>query len=72
MRDAVTISLPPELAHKLDLAAEGRGISRSQYIQELLKRDLFLEHLEQARKRLVPLARKRGIYTDEDVFRLVS
>jgi metal-responsive CopG/Arc/MetJ family transcriptional regulator len=72
MRNAITISLPPELALKLDAAAQNRGISRSQYIQDMLKRDLFLEHLDQARRWMVPLARKKGIYTDEDVFKIVS
>jgi metal-responsive CopG/Arc/MetJ family transcriptional regulator len=72
MRNAITISLPEDLARDLNAAAKRRGKSRSQYVQDMLKRDLFLEHLDQARQRLVPQARKRGIYTDEDVFKAVS
>ncbi len=72
MRDAITISLPAELKKKVDAAAKRKGMTRSQYIQESLKRDLFREHLFEARKIGVPLARKAGYYTDEDIFKAVS
>ena len=72
MRHAVTISLPPILAKDLNAAAKRKGQTRSQYVQEVLKKDLFLEHIDQVRKRLQPIARRRGWYTDEDIFREVS
>lgn len=72
MRNAVTISLPADLAKQVDAAAKKKGLSRSQYIQESLKRDLFREHLMEARRIGVPLARRAGYYTDEDIFKAVS
>ena len=72
MRNAVTISLPAELAAQLDAAAKRKGMSRSQFVQESVQKDLFRERLEAARKVIVPLARKAGYYTDEDIFKAVS
>jgi metal-responsive CopG/Arc/MetJ family transcriptional regulator len=72
MRNAVTISLPVALAKEVDSAAKRKGQTRSQFIQESLKRDLFRENLMEARKIGVPLARKAGYYTDEDIFKAVS
>ncbi len=72
MRNAVTLSFPPELTKQIDAAAKRRGQTRSQYVQEVMKKSLFREQLEAARKVLVPLARKQGFYTDEDIFKAVS
>lgn len=72
MRNAVTISLSADLAKQVDAAAKRRGLSRSQFIQESLQRDLFREELYEARKKIVPLARKAGFYTDEDIFKAFS
>ena len=72
MRDALTISLPPSLAQSLRLSAKRQGKTRSQVAQEALQRLLFLEKLDLARAEAIPFARKRGIYTDEDVFEAVS
>lgn len=72
MRNAITISLPAELAKQVASAAKRRGMTRSQFVQESLKRDLFREELYEARKVIVPLARKAGFYTDEDIFKAIS
>ena len=72
MRNALTISLPESMAKDLDLSARRQKKSRSQLVQAAVQRMLFLEKLDLARKELVPLARKQGIYTDEDVFKLLS
>jgi CopG family transcriptional regulator/antitoxin EndoAI len=72
MRNAITISLPNELAKQVDAAAKRKGLTRSQYIQDSLKRDLFREEIVEARKTLVPAARRAGLYTDEDIFKAIS
>jgi metal-responsive CopG/Arc/MetJ family transcriptional regulator len=72
MRNAVTISLPASLAKEIDAAAKRKGQTRSQFIQESVKRDLFREFLAEARKIGVPMARKAGFYTDEDIFKAFS
>ena len=72
MLNAVTVSLPSDLAEQLDAAAKKSGQSRSQYVQDALKSKLFRERLDAARRIAVPAARKAGFYTDEDIFKAVS
>ncbi len=72
MRNAVTISLPAEMAEQLDKVAKDLGQTRSQFIQDSVKKSLFREQLEAARKIGVPAARRIGWYTDEDIFKAVS
>jgi metal-responsive CopG/Arc/MetJ family transcriptional regulator len=72
MRNALTISLPPSLATGLEKSAKRQGKTRSQVVQEALQRLLFLEKIDEARQTAVPLARKQGLYTDEDIFKKVS
>ena len=72
MRNAITISLPADLAKEVDAAAKRKGVSRSRLVQELLRKDLFRERLNSIRRLAVPMARKAGFYTDEDVFKAIS
>ncbi len=69
---AVTIRLDPELEELLDRVCRDTGRSRSEVVREALRRQLTLDLLEEARRQLIPFAEARGIYTDEDVFKLVS
>lgn len=72
MRNAVTISLPGVLNKSLDAFAKARGVSRSQAVQEFVKRGLAVSEFKALRELALPFARKKGIFTDEDVFKLVS
>ena len=72
MRKTPTISIPAELAASLDQASKARGLSRSQYVQETLQQRLGKEDFRSLRAHLVPKARALGVYTDEDVLKLVS
>lgn len=69
---AVTIRLDPSLEEMLDRVCRDTGRSRSEVVREALRRQLTLDLLEEARRQLIPFAEAQGIYTDEDVFRLVS
>ncbi|MDP2481256.1 MAG: ribbon-helix-helix domain-containing protein [Candidatus Palauibacterales bacterium] len=69
---AVTIRLDPDLEALLDRVCRATGRSRSEVVREALRRQLSLDLLEEARRQLIPFAEARGIYTDEDVFKLVS
>jgi predicted transcriptional regulator len=69
---AVTIRLDPNLEEMLDRVCRDTGRSRSEVVREALRRQLTLDLLEEARRQLIPFAEAQGIYTDEDVFRLVS
>lgn len=72
MRETLTISLPEDMRRKINRAAKEEGISQSEFVRIAVKNALFRRALRTARAGLVPLARRKGIYTDEDVFRLIS
>jgi predicted transcriptional regulator len=66
----VTFRLDPALLGTLDRLCQTTGRSRSNVVRDALRRQLPLDLLDGARRRLVPLAEARGIHTDEDVFAL--
>lgn len=72
MRDTLTISLPKKLRTELRDAARREGVTQSEFARRALKVELFRRAMREARATLVPKARAIGIYTDEDVFRIVS
>ena len=72
MRETITISIPQEIKKQLDKVSRQEGVSRSDLVRESLKNFLFLRDFRALRERLIPKARAQGIYTDEDVFKLVS
>lgn len=72
MSKTITIRLDDDLAETLDHVSNRTGRSKSEIMRDALKRRLSIELLDLARERLVPLARKQGIYTDEDVFELLK
>lgn len=72
MRATITLSLPAELRTELDRLASAEGVSRSDIIRESLRDLLFLRDFRALRQRLSGKARRRGIFSDEDVFDRVS
>jgi Arc/MetJ-type ribon-helix-helix transcriptional regulator len=72
MRATLTISLPPMLRRDVSRAAKGRHMTESEFVRDALRRRLALDRFYSLRERAVAQARARGIYTDEDVFKIVS
>ena len=72
MRQAVTVSLPEELAQELNKLARQEKISRSDLIRESVRNYLFVRKFRTLRRRLIVKAQARGIHTDQDVFDRVS
>jgi len=72
MRETLTISLPNDLRRSLDKMAKAEGVTASEFVRRSVKVALFRRSLQAARHELVPQARARGIYTDEDVFKIIS
>jgi metal-responsive CopG/Arc/MetJ family transcriptional regulator len=64
---AVTIRIEPELQKLLDKICKQSGRTRSDFIRDLLKRQLSIIRFEQLRRRVLPFAAARGYLTDEDV-----
>jgi len=69
---AITIRLDPRLEELLDEVCSETGKSRSEVVRDALRRHLTLQLFEKARRELVPFAEAKGIFTDEDVFKIVS
>lgn len=72
MRAAVTVSLPPDLLKKVDRLAKKKCIGRSDFIREAINRYIWQMKLEGLRENMRIQARKKGIFTEEDVFKEIS
>ena len=56
----------------MEKMAKAEGVTSSEYVRRAIKADMFRRALRATRRELVPKARAMGIYTDEDVFKIVS
>jgi Arc/MetJ-type ribon-helix-helix transcriptional regulator len=72
MRATLTISLPPALRRDVSRAAKSRRMSESEFVRHAVQRQLWAEAFEETRRKVIPRARAAGIYTDEDVFKIIS
>lgn len=72
MQEVITIRVPSGTRQKLEARARAEKLTLSQYVRRALDAEELLAAFEAARADLVPQARSRDIYTDEDVFRIVS
>ena len=72
MRTTLTISLPDEISKGLATLVKRSGKSRSQVVQDSLRKQIALERFRDLRERLAPKGRKTGLICDEDVFREIS
>lgn len=66
------IRIDQKLDEALALAAKESGMSKSDYAREALRRKIAVASFEQCCALVQPYAEKLGIYTDEDVFRLLE
>ena len=64
--------MPKGTRRKLEKRARAENLTVSQYVRRALEAEQLAGALEAARADLVALGRARGVYTDEDVFTIVS
>lgn len=72
MRSIITLSLPPTLKKQMDSMAVRYKTNRSQIIQQAIDDYLTRREFNQLRQRLMKKIQRKGIFTDEDVFKRVS
>ncbi len=72
MESAMTITLPTNLKSALDQVTREEDISPNELINVALEEFLFFRKLRLLRQRMTAKAQAQGIYTDQDVFDLVS
>jgi metal-responsive CopG/Arc/MetJ family transcriptional regulator len=70
----LSVSVPERLAEELEQMAEEEGISKSELFRSMVKayrRERAEMRFLELQRRLAPMARARGIETEEDVDRIV-
>jgi len=72
MRETLTVSLPGKTKRLIARAARESGLTTSEYVRLAIHRKLWQDAATESRRVAVPRARLRGVFTDEDVFRLIS
>jgi hypothetical protein len=72
MRATLTVSLPDRSKRLIERAARESGLTTSEYVRLAIFRKLWQDAAQESRRLAVPRARARGIFTDEEVFRLIS
>ncbi|MBM4136078.1 MAG: ribbon-helix-helix protein, CopG family [Nitrospira sp.] len=72
MRAVVSVSLPEKMASELNKAANATGRAKSEIIKEALRLYLWEERFAKIRKKLGAKAKKIGVITDEDIFKMIS
>jgi predicted transcriptional regulator len=72
MEEVLTIRVPKGTRRKLEQRAKAEHLSLSQYVRRALEAEQLAGALEVARRDLVPRARAKGLYTDDDIFNIVS
>jgi hypothetical protein len=56
----------------IERAARDSGLTTSEYVRLAIFRKLWQDATQESRRIAVPRARAKGIFTDEEVFRLIS
>ncbi len=68
----LTISLPEKMKSELDTLARKNHLRKSDIVRSALGRFMARRQFQAIREELVAEAQKKGIYTDEDIFKRVS
>ena len=72
MEEVLTIRVPKGTRKRLETRARAERLSLSQYVRRAIEAEQLAGTFEAARRDLVPKARANGLYTDDDIFNIVS
>jgi predicted transcriptional regulator len=72
MRKALTVSLPDKTKGLVERLARAEGLTTSEYVRRAIFRQIWQDAAAESQRIALPQARSRGVFTDEDVFRLIS
>ena len=72
MPKKITVTIPEEVAAELKKLAHKEARSEEEVLLDAIKRRTFGIRLQKRRVKMTPRARKMGIFTDQDVFDIVS
>lgn len=68
----VLLDVPQTIKDQLDRLSEETGTPVDQILAEAVYKYLWKVRADKVREKLIPAARKKGIVTEEDVFRRIS
>ncbi len=69
---AITVRLPKELKNEVEQICDEQSIGTSDLVREALKHYLSFAKYKKIRNELLPIAEKQNIFTDDDVFKIIS
>ncbi len=72
IENKLLLDVPQRVKELLDRLSKERGTPIDQMVTEAIDKYLWKVRAEKIREKLIPTARKKGIVTQEDVFRRVS
>jgi hypothetical protein len=73
MSEAIEITLAEGVLAQIDALASARGVSREEWIVEVVEARLWIAKFRAVRARLLQVLEARGErYTDDDIFAMVS
>ena len=70
-KGVTSVQLKPQIAKMLNHFAK-QGISKSEMINEALRQYLVKKEFQGIREKMVPYARAKKLYTDEDIERALQ
>ena len=72
MKTMLTVRLTPKLGRELDKVSKSEKLPVSEIVRQSLGRYVAISRFRALQKKMVKKARKKGIFSDEDVFKIVS
>ena len=72
MRTVLSVSLPENITEELDKFAKSTGRNKSDIVKESLSLFLWEMKLKAVQRKLGTKAKKLGIVSEEDVFKVIS
>jgi len=72
MRSVLSISLPEKTSSELEKFAKSTGRSKSDIVKESINLYLWEAQFRKMQRRLSAKAKRRGIVSEDDVFKAVS
>jgi metal-responsive CopG/Arc/MetJ family transcriptional regulator len=70
--DSITIPMPRQIKSRLDKISKKDHQNTGEIVLDAIRKYIFRRDVDELRERMIPRAQKMGVYTDEDVFKLVS
>ena len=72
MRTVLSISLPQKISSELEAFARATGRNKSDIVKESISLYLWESRYRNIKKKISVRAKKAGVVTDDDVFKVVS